>query len=289
VPAGRQSHDAAYQKDDDGRGGQEPYRDPRRSPRSVAAAPGWPPPATPATTPAALRLGHEDAPDQCPRCRRRRGPRRRHEPGRRHRRGYRRRGGHKRGRRRRRGRIRPRGRRARIGSGHRGIGPGYQQIGSGHRGIGPGYQQIGSGHRGIGPGYQQIGSGHRGIGSGQHRTGFWRDLLCARTQPDGAECGQQPARGGPASGLLGQTASDQLPQVLWQVAELRRAVDQPVHQQSARPGTERAVPTGREHQHRTQAEDVARRSDVMAKGLLRRREPGRAEIPFRQRALLGGR
>jgi hypothetical protein len=47
--------------------------------------------------------------------------------------------------------------------------------------------------------------------------------------------------------------------------------------------------TSRVHQHRTQAEDVARRPDVMTQGLLRRQEPGRAEVLTRQRVILGAR
>jgi hypothetical protein len=95
------------------------------------------------------------------------------------------------------------------------------------------------------------------------------------TRLDGTEFGQQPARARPPARLLGQAAADQSAQSGGQAVELSRAVDQPVHQQGVRPGTERPSSSSREHQHRTQAEDVARRPGVLPQRLLRRPEPGR--------------
>ena len=121
------------------------------------------------------------------------------------------------------------------------------------------------------------GRGHRGLSvpRGRGRPGY-------RIWLDEAQLGQQAAGTGPAARLLGQAAVDQPPQFAGQVAQLGRAVDQPVHQQGARPGTERPVPGSRVHQHRAQAEDVARRSGVMAQGLFRRHEPRRGEVSTRR-------
>jgi hypothetical protein len=87
----------------------------------------------------------------------------------------------------------------------------------------------------------------------------------------------QLARRRPATRLLGQAPVHQRPQFTRQSAEVRRAVDQPVHEQSTRSGPERPLSTSRVHQHRTQAEDVARRPRVLAQRLLRRQEPRRRE------------
>ena len=88
----------------------------------------------------------------------------------------------------------------------------------------------------------------------------------------------QLTRRRPAIRLLVQAPAHQRPQFTRQPAEVSRAVDQPVHEQSTRPGPERPLSPGRVHQHRTQAEDVARRPRVLAQSLLRRQEPGRPEI-----------
>ena len=88
----------------------------------------------------------------------------------------------------------------------------------------------------------------------------------------------QLARRRPAIRLLSQAPAHQRPQFTRQPAEVSRAVDQPVHEQSTRPGPERPLSTSRVHQHRTQAEDVARRPRVLAQSLLRRQEPRRPQI-----------
>jgi hypothetical protein len=117
------------------------------------------------------------------------------------------------------------------------------------------------------------GRGHRGRNEppGRDRPGH-------RIGLDETQLGQQAAGAGPAARFLGQAAADQPPQFAGQVAQLGRAVDQPVHQQGARPGTERPVPGSGVHQHRAQAEDVARGSDVLAQGLFRRHESRRGEV-----------
>jgi hypothetical protein len=81
--------------------------------------------------------------------------------------------------------------------------------------------------------------------------------------------------------LLGQAPAHQRPQFTRQPAEVRRAVDQPVHEQSTRPGAERPLSASRVHQHRTQAENVARRPRVLPQRLLRRQEP-RRQVPRRR-------
>jgi hypothetical protein len=88
----------------------------------------------------------------------------------------------------------------------------------------------------------------------------------------------QLARRRPAIRLLSQAPAHQRPQFTRQPAEVSRAVDQPVHEQSTRPGPERPLSTSRVHQHRTQAEDVARRPRVLTQSLLRRQEPRRQQI-----------
>jgi hypothetical protein len=88
----------------------------------------------------------------------------------------------------------------------------------------------------------------------------------------------QLARRRPAIRLLSQAPAHQRPQFTRQPAEVRRAVDQPVHEQGTRPGPERPLSASRVHQHRTQAEDVARRPRVLAQSLLRRQEPRRPQI-----------
>jgi hypothetical protein len=88
----------------------------------------------------------------------------------------------------------------------------------------------------------------------------------------------QLTRRRPAIRLLSQAPAHQRPQFARQPAEVSRAVDQPVHEQSTRPGPERPLSASRVHQHRTQAEDVARRPRVLAQSLLRRQEPGRQQI-----------
>jgi hypothetical protein len=109
-----------------------------------------------------------------------------------------------------------------------------------------------------------------------------------RSRLDDAELGHQTPRAWPLAGLLGQAALDQPAQILGYVTEGCRAVDQPVHQRGARPGAERSVTTTGEDQHGTQAEDVARRPEVIALGLFRRRELRRAEVRQRQPARRGG-
>jgi hypothetical protein len=96
----------------------------------------------------------------------------------------------------------------------------------------------------------------------------------AHSRPNTTEPRLQATRRRPVLRLPGQATRDQLPQLARQGADVRRAVDQPVHQRGARPRTERSLPTARKNQHRTQAEDVARRPGVLAQDLLRRQEPG---------------
>jgi hypothetical protein len=91
----------------------------------------------------------------------------------------------------------------------------------------------------------------------------------------------QLARRRPHVRLLSQAPAHQRPQFTRQPAEVRRAVDQPVHKQSTRPGPERPLPASRVHHHRSQAEDVARRSRILTQSLLRGQEPRRQE-PGRQ-------
>jgi hypothetical protein len=74
----------------------------------------------------------------------------------------------------------------------------------------------------------------------------------------------QLARRRPVTRLLSQAPAHQRPQFLRQPAQVSRAVDQPVHEQGTRPGPERPLSASRVHQHRTQAEDVARRPRVLA-------------------------
>ena len=88
----------------------------------------------------------------------------------------------------------------------------------------------------------------------------------------------QLTRRRPAIRLLSQAPAHQRPQFTRQPAEVSRAVDQPVHEQSTRPSPERPLSASRVHQHRTQAEDVARRPRVLAQSLLRRQEPRRQQI-----------
>ena len=99
-----------------------------------------------------------------------------------------------------------------------------------------------------------------------------------------AESGPQAARGRPRVRLLGQAAFDQPAQLDRQATKVCRAVDQPVHKRGARPRTERLLPPARENQNRAQAEDVARRSGLLAQDLLRRQEPGRAATLVQQLA-----
>jgi hypothetical protein len=98
-----------------------------------------------------------------------------------------------------------------------------------------------------------------------------------RTRNQSPQLRQQPPRRRPAIRLLVQAAVHQEPQFTRQPAHVSGVVDQPVHEQGARPGPERPLSASRVHQHRTQAEDVARRPRVLPQGLLRRREPRRPE------------
>jgi hypothetical protein len=88
----------------------------------------------------------------------------------------------------------------------------------------------------------------------------------------------QLARRRPVTRLLSQAPAHQRPQFIRQPAQVSRAVNQPVHEQGTRPRPERPLSASRVHQHRTQAEDVARRPRVLAQSLLRRQEPGRQQI-----------
>jgi hypothetical protein len=87
----------------------------------------------------------------------------------------------------------------------------------------------------------------------------------------------QFARRRPPVRLLSQAPAHQRPQFTRQPAEVRRAVDQPVHEQSTRPGPERPLSASRVHHHRGQAEDVTRRSRILTQSLLRGHEPRRHE------------
>jgi len=88
----------------------------------------------------------------------------------------------------------------------------------------------------------------------------------------------QLTRRRPAIRLLSQAPAHQRPQFTRQPAEVSRAVDQPVHEQSTRPSPERPLSTSRVHQYGTQAEDVARRARVLTQCLLRRQEPRRQQV-----------
>jgi hypothetical protein len=88
----------------------------------------------------------------------------------------------------------------------------------------------------------------------------------------------QVTRRRPPVRLLSQAPVYQRPQFTRQPAEVRRAVDQPVHEQSTRPSPERPLSASRVHHHRSQAEDVTRRSRILTQSLLRRQEPGRKHI-----------
>jgi hypothetical protein len=92
--------------------------------------------------------------------------------------------------------------------------------------------------------------------------------------PESGHLRQHTAGGGPVARVLGQAACDQPPQFGGQGAQTSRAVDQPVDQGNARSGTEGSLTRGREGDDRSQAENVTRRPDDMAEGMLGRHEPG---------------
>jgi hypothetical protein len=91
---------------------------------------------------------------------------------------------------------------------------------------------------------------------------------------DSGQLRQQTAGGGPVARVLGQASRDQPAQFGRQGVETSRAVDQPVGQRGGRPGAEGPLTRGREGQHGSQAEDVTRRHDETAKGVLGGHEPG---------------
>jgi hypothetical protein len=117
--------------------------------------------------------------------------------------------------------------------------------------------------------------GHRGHRRRQGHRGRQRRRGRGRRIP---QLRHQLARRWPAIRLLSQAPAHQRPQFTRQRAQVSRVVDQPVHEQSTRPGPERPLSASRVHQHRTQAEDVARRPRVLAQSLLRRQEPRRPQI-----------
>ncbi len=79
--------------------------------------------------------------------------------------------------------------------------------------------------------------------------------------------GKQLRGGGPLGGILGQAALDQRPDLGGQVSEVRRAVDHAVYQRGGGSGAERPLAGGGEGEDRTEAEDVAGRSNLAAFGL----------------------
>ena len=99
----------------------------------------------------------------------------------------------------------------------------------------------------------------------------------------GTHLGQQAVGGGALPGVLGQAVLDQRPHGGRHQVQAGRAVHDAVQEGGRSPGTERSLARRREREHRTQVEDVARRPDVGAHGLLGRHEPGRPDYQARLR------
>jgi hypothetical protein len=126
------------------------------------------------------------------------------------------------------------------------------------------------------PGHQRHRS-HRSHRSRQSHRGH-RSRQSHGSHGNTPQLRHQLARPRPALRLFGQAPAHQRPQFTRQPAEVRRAVDQPVHEQSTRPGAERPLSATRVHQHRTQAENVARRPRILSQRLLRRQVPRRQHV-----------
>ena len=89
-----------------------------------------------------------------------------------------------------------------------------------------------------------------------------------------AEFGEQFASRRPTGRILGQAPLDQWPDPVRHVPSRGGAVHDPVQQGGCRPRAERGLARRGERQHAAEAEDVGRRPDVMALGLLRGHEAG---------------
>jgi hypothetical protein len=76
--------------------------------------------------------------------------------------------------------------------------------------------------------------------------------------------------------VLGQASFRQRPDLAVQPLDVGFMVDDTVEQGGWEPGPEWVSSRGCEYQHRTQTEDVARRADIAALGLLRRQIPRRS-------------
>ena len=93
---------------------------------------------------------------------------------------------------------------------------------------------------------------------------------------EGAHLGQQGFGRGTLRRVLGQAALDQRPHRGRHLVKAGRFMRDAVQQRRRRPGAERSLAGGGEHEHRPQAEDVALRSSLAAQSLLGGHEPGRS-------------
>ena len=87
----------------------------------------------------------------------------------------------------------------------------------------------------------------------------------------------RPSAVGRSAGVLGQAALDQRPHFGRHPVQAGGVMDHAVQQRRRGPGAERALARGGEGEHRPEAEDVARRPDLVTGGLLRGHEPGRTQ------------
>ena len=106
----------------------------------------------------------------------------------------------------------------------------------------------------------------------------------------GGHPGQQFGGGGAQARVLGQASFDQRPHLGGSVLEVSRPADHALEHRGGLPGAERLASRGGEGEHRAQAEHVAERPHLLARGLLGGHEAGRAdhEAGPRQRRHLRG-
>jgi hypothetical protein len=130
----------------------------------------------------------------------------------------------------------------------------------------------------------------RPVRVGQGRPGRGRPGSRLHRGLGGGHPGEQFGGGGPPQRVLGQALFDQRSHLGGSALEISRLADHPLEHRGRLPGTERLAPGGSEGEHGAQAEHVAERPDLLARGLLRRHEAGRAhhEAGPRQRSHLSG-
>jgi hypothetical protein len=123
---------------------------------------------------------------------------------------------------------------------------------------------------------------------GDHANDWFREPAHSRLAGTGLE--KEVGWGGAPGGILIQAPLNQRPDIVRHLLQRRRSVDYPVDQGSSGPAAEGPLTGSSKRQDRAEAENVARRPDHAAFGLLGRHESGR---PYHQpgagqRAVLGG-